>query len=501
MLLVLTSIISLAAAMSNVVSVPSVPLSQGAACACFQLSAQFAPNAVLFKNSSAYHVEAVNYYDLRADLLPACIVLPSDADQVATAVSTMSSCGAQFAIRAVGHCNVPGSNNINGGVLLALNNLKHLQVTNSNATLEIGPGNTWFDVYSFLDPYNLYVVGGRLKTIGVSGLTLFGGYHYFINKYGFAMDNVVSYDVVLGNGTQLIANASSNSELFWALKGGANNFGVVTKFVFKTLEAPLISTTIQQFAESEIEDFIKASVDLSYNDNNTLGAGQVLTIQYDVTTKVASAGIIGVQEGSESPPSHFANFSSIPSISTINNVTKPAIFHSQLDTPGQMFRGQFAMHTMIHPDAAQLIKIYRAWKDAIDAISDVEGLLPTFVLNVTPQGAARVGQTNGIGNVWGLDASIPTIIWQFANNWINPADDIRMSLWASQLADYWQSQNEEIGLASDFLYMGDTSETQDPFQGFPRENVDRMVRIRRDYDPLRVFTALNWGGFKLPALA
>jgi len=62
----------------------------------------------------------------------------------------------------------------------------------------------------------LYCIGGRLKTIGVPGLELIGGFHYLINKYGMAMDNVLSYDVVLGNGTQVIANSTSNPDLFWA---------------------------------------------------------------------------------------------------------------------------------------------------------------------------------------------------------------------------------------------------------------------------------------------
>jgi FAD/FMN-containing dehydrogenase len=89
-----------------------------------------------------------------------------------------------------------------------------------------------------------------MKTIGVPGLTLIGGFHYFVNKYGYVMDNVVSYDIVLGNGTQTVANAISNPDLFWALKGGANNFGVVTKFVLKTYPITQLSATIQNFNES-----------------------------------------------------------------------------------------------------------------------------------------------------------------------------------------------------------------------------------------------------------
>jgi FAD/FMN-containing dehydrogenase len=89
-----------------------------------------------------------------------------------------------------------------------------------------------------------------LKTIGVPGLSLIGGFHYFNNKYGYAMDNVLSYDVVLGNGTQITVHKHSHSDLFWALKGGANNFGIVTKFTLKTYDVPKVSTTIQTYNET-----------------------------------------------------------------------------------------------------------------------------------------------------------------------------------------------------------------------------------------------------------
>jgi len=193
-------------------------------------------------------------------------------------------------------------------------------------------------VYTALGEYGLYCIGGRLKTIGVPGLELIGGFHYLINKYGMAMDNVLSYDVVLGNGTQVVANSTSNPDLFWALKGGANNFGIVTKFTIKALPIPQISTTIQQFNESAMPDFIAATVDMAENDPADIAAGSVISVTYNQTTKEISPSLLGVQEGTESPPSRFANFSAIPSVLTLNNVLTPLQWHAQLDSPFQMFR-------------------------------------------------------------------------------------------------------------------------------------------------------------------
>ena len=232
----------------------------------------------------------------------------------------------------------PGSNDIDGGVLLGLNLLTDIQVSADNKTVEVGPGNRWVDVYSALAPYDLYCIGGRMKTIGVPGLSLIGGFHYLTNKYGFAMDNVVSYDVVLGNGSQVVANISTNPDLFWALKGGANNFGVVTKFVLKTLPIPQISTTLQVFNESVVREFIEATVDLAKNQDPEIGAGSIITISYNTTSRETTAVLRGVQEGTESPPSSFNKFSQLPSVLSQNAVQRPIDFHAQLDSPFQMFR-------------------------------------------------------------------------------------------------------------------------------------------------------------------
>ncbi|EHK98426.1 putative 6-hydroxy-D-nicotine oxidase [Glarea lozoyensis 74030] len=180
---------------------------------------------------------------------------------VATAVALFNQCGAEFSVRGGGHMNFPGSNNIDDGILLAFDQMTSITVNTEASTVDVSPGNRWVDVYQALNATGAYAIGGRLKTIGVAGLALIGGHHYWNNKYGFAMDNVVNYEVVLGNGTQVSANNATNHDLFWALKGGANNFGIVTKFTMKTHQVPLISTTALTYSEEQVPGFITAVVD------------------------------------------------------------------------------------------------------------------------------------------------------------------------------------------------------------------------------------------------
>ncbi|KAJ5099569.1 hypothetical protein N7532_006570 [Penicillium argentinense] len=499
-LLVELSLLTLVAASSSTGAGSSVttPLgdfapTKGSTCACKKLSCEL--GEVILPSSATYVVQAAeNYWDVRADLSPACIFLPASADEVSKAVSIFKSCNAQFAVRGGGHMNYPGSNNIDGGVLLALEKLNNVIVKRD--TIEVGPGLNWYDVYSALEPYGRAAIGGRLKTIGVPGLSLIGGFHYFNNKYGYAMDNVVSYDIVLGNASQITVNKSSHPDLFWALKGGANNYGIVTKFTLRTFDIPKVSTTIQVYNESGIPDFLTAVCDMAMlDDKDPIAAGMVATVQYNATTKVASASLLGVQEGVSRPPSQFANFSAIPATTRINNVTTMKQWATDLDSPKQMFRVMFSHKTM-KPDADVLHSIYKTWKDAVDQIADIEGLYPTFVINIASASAARVARTNGVGNVWGLEEE-SHILWQFSTGWALAQDDLRVEAWSRQLAEHLHAINVKKGIASEFVYMGDAGEWQDPFAGFPKENVARMREIRSSYDPKGIFSRLNWGGFKL----
>jgi FAD/FMN-containing dehydrogenase len=215
---------------------------------------------------------------------------------------------------------------------------KNITVNAESNTIEAGPANTWFNMASALEPYGQIVIGGRLKTIGIAGLTIGGGLHYFVNKYGFVMGNAIGYDVATADGKIVTATAIKNTDLFWAMKGGGSNFGIVTKFTYRTFDIPQVSSTIMSFNESAVPAFCKAAVDLAkLKEDEPIAAGGIITISYNPTTKVVSPSVLGLQEGATLEPSHFANFSAIAN-RTINNITTAAYWSSTLDTPYQVSR-------------------------------------------------------------------------------------------------------------------------------------------------------------------
>lgn len=134
---------------------------------------------------------------------------------------------------------VLSSSNIEGGITINFAKLNEVTLSSDKSIASVGPGNTWYDVYIQLQPEDVQVIGGRVAAIGVGGLTLGGGVSFFSGEYGWACDNVYNYQVVTADGQIVDVNYDSEySDLYWALRGGGNNFGLVTRFDLYTCKFP-----------------------------------------------------------------------------------------------------------------------------------------------------------------------------------------------------------------------------------------------------------------------
>ncbi|KAG6908410.1 hypothetical protein DXG01_004771 [Tephrocybe rancida] len=162
-------------------------------------------------------------------LLPGVALLP-----LAFAHPPDSNIGAQFdPVKGGGHASNPEFSSTTGVHI----NMKQFSEVTYDAALQtavIGAGLIWDDVYAALAPHNVNVVGGRVTGVGVAGFTLGGGYSWLTNQYGLAIDTVVAFELVKPNGDIVAVTATSDPDLFFGLKGGMNNFGIVTRFTLKT---------------------------------------------------------------------------------------------------------------------------------------------------------------------------------------------------------------------------------------------------------------------------
>ncbi|MGI5223646.1 FAD-binding oxidoreductase [Actinoallomurus sp. CA-142502] len=163
---------------------------------------------------------------------PDLVVRPRDADGVAAAVRHATAAGLAVTVRSGGH-SMAGLSTHTDGMVIDLRNLRGVEVLNrERRRVRIGAGATWGAVAAELAWYGLGLTAGDTREVGVGGLTLGGGMGWLVRRYGLAIDNLVAADLVTAAGELIHADAEQHGDLFWALRGGGGNFGVVTSFEF-----------------------------------------------------------------------------------------------------------------------------------------------------------------------------------------------------------------------------------------------------------------------------
>jgi len=179
----------------------------------------------------------LNYNEVRKiwnamiDRRPAVIVQCAEADDVLHAISYARENGLEISIRGGGH-NIAGSALCDNGVLIDFSNMKTVSVDVQKKRAYVEPGATLGDFDKAVQAHGLATPVGINSTTGIAGLTLGGGFGWLTRKYGMTIDNLVSAEMVTADGRKIYVSEDENADLFWAIRGGGGNFGVVTRFEF-----------------------------------------------------------------------------------------------------------------------------------------------------------------------------------------------------------------------------------------------------------------------------
>jgi UDP-N-acetylenolpyruvoylglucosamine reductase len=171
-------------------------------------------------------------YNAMIDRRPRLIVRCADVSDVIQCVNFARDEGLPLAIRCGGH-NVAGFGTVDDGIVIDLSAMKGIRVDPVRRVARAQGGCTWGDFDHATHAFGLATPGGIISTTGIAGLTLGGGFGYLSRRYGLACDNLLSADVVTADGRFLTASTAENEDLFWAIRGGGGNFGVVTSFEFR----------------------------------------------------------------------------------------------------------------------------------------------------------------------------------------------------------------------------------------------------------------------------
>ena len=186
---------------------------------------------LLTADSGGYD-EARTLWNAMIDKRPGLIILAESEGDVAVGVRFASQHGVLLAIRGAGH-NIAGNAVCDGGLMISFERMKEVHVDAGSRTVRVQPGATLGDLDAATQVHALAVPAGINSTTGVAGLTLGGGFGWLSRKYGMTIDSLLSARVVTAGGEVVVASESENPDLFWGIRGGGGNFGVVTSFEFR----------------------------------------------------------------------------------------------------------------------------------------------------------------------------------------------------------------------------------------------------------------------------
>ncbi|KAI0260041.1 FAD-binding domain-containing protein [Gloeopeniophorella convolvens] len=273
---------------------------------CNAIAAAVSNSSQVFFPGSPQYASDNHHMYISSSAASACSVEPGSVKDVSTILGILGSTRTPFAVKGGGHATNPGFSSTNG-VEVAMARFNDISVNATAGTVDVGPGLVWDDVYKALNSTGFNVVGGRVPTVGVAGVALGGGYSFMSNQYGLAIDNIEAFELVFPNGTTTSVT-SENADLWFALRGGFNNFGIVTKFTLNLHPQGEIWGGVVRYAPDQLAVF-KAAV-VKYQQNKDIKAAVAASLSY--TPEGVVPGAILFYDGSTPPPGVFDEFLAIP---------------------------------------------------------------------------------------------------------------------------------------------------------------------------------------------
>src|SRR6266850_8045497 len=242
----------------------------------------------LVVGGDAGYDEARTIWNRMIDRRPALIARCAGTDDVVTALRFAREHGLLISVRGGGH-NVTGNAVCDGGLMIDLSPMKSAHVDPRRRRMTAEPGLTWKDFDTATLRHGLATTGGIVSSTGVAGLTLGGGHGWLMRKHGLACDNLTAVELVTADGALVRASAEENPELFWGVRGGGGNFGVVTTFEFDLHPLGTILAGLLLYPLSRGQEILESYRDLAPTAPDALTVGILITTWFDGTPVMAVA--------------------------------------------------------------------------------------------------------------------------------------------------------------------------------------------------------------------
>ncbi|KAJ9626251.1 hypothetical protein H2203_003883 [Taxawa tesnikishii (nom. ined.)] len=366
---------------------------------------------VVYPDGQGLYPGSANAYFCRQNcsLTPSCIVQPASTADVAEAIKTIVAVrdaghNVQFAVRSGGHMTWGGASNIEAGVTIDLRKLDFVRIHADRERVTIGPGARWGAAYAFLEDEGLAVSGGRVSSVGVGGLTLGGGISFFSPRKGFACDNVITFEMVTAAGEVLTVSQDTHPELWRALKGGSNNFGIVTAFEVHCFEQGPLWMGNYYYKYEKGSALLAAFHELATaGDCYDEYASVILSAAFKADIGSLCVGAVR-HTGGDATAVSLKKFRETESTYSDTRMTK--LSDTLLDMGSTLEGGACAIFitTTIRANLPLLETLLKLWENARDEVEDIPGLIISLALQPLPPAVTGKASTLG-GNSLGLTAS------------------------------------------------------------------------------------------------
>lgn len=432
---------------------------------------------VITKDDPGYD-EARAVHNGMFDKHPAVVVRAEQVADVIAAVNYARDAGLDVAVRGGGH-SAPGFGTNDDGVVIDLSPMKGVHVDPRARTARAGGGATWGDFNYATYPYGLATTGGIVSTTGVGGLTLGGGIGYLSRGYGLSIDNLLSADVVTADGQVRTANKDENADLFWALRGGGGNFGVATSFEFQLHPVKDVYVGLFFYELESAGDLLRFYREFIKDAPKEYGAFPAFQIapplpfipedRHGDTLCVAVVHWAGPLDEGENAMKPFRDLASVvaemvgPMPYPFLNSAFDPIFPKGIRS---YWKGNFV--TELTDEAIEQHLIHGP------KVPEVSATMHLYPIN----GACHEIASDETAFAY-RDANFATVI---VAAWQDPGVDAERIQW---VRDYYSgtSPHSEAGGYINFMSDDDQSRIKENYRG----NYDRLVNVKRAYDPDNLF--------------
>ncbi|KAL4931415.1 FAD-binding oxidoreductase [Aspergillus undulatus] len=448
----------------------------------------------------AYNDRVASHWSLTAQLKPWAIVQPRTTEEVSKAVKAIVDApDVRFAVRSGGHMQWAGASSIADGITIDLGLMASTTYDAKTEIASLQPGGSWAVSYKELEKHGRMVAGGREGKVGIAGLLTGGGKTFYTCRVGWGCDQIVNYEVVLADGSIVNANSETNPDLFRAVKGGGNNFGIMTRFDMVTFPAKNIWNATQKISKQHTAEVVEALIHFEKNLSAT--PNDHILVMWTYIPKAEDHIIVMdlVNLDGQEDAETLGGFLSIPG-QRDDYTTSVATKLETFIVPSGRHDTWFTL--TFKADARIILKASEVFEALIETVKTqipdhnfssqmvLQPLAASFAQHSVARGGNMLGteriKDDCIILVWALEVATAELNETVGRPALRVAID--------EIESFAKSVDGDV----DFRYLNYCDGSQDPITRYGEENVRKMREVSQRVDPDGVFQRRVPGGFKIP---